>query len=322
MTRAVAPSTIGRELTSGISAAFIQGINAACAEPNPVRSNQQITQLHYEISEALAGALGRDCGPNFHTWAVWGSRKAGVTIRQEDLDSAIRNAIVTAGIVGTLIGAFTGVLAGRVFHWNPDTFTATTGAIIGALTGAWAGKQIAISSRRKAAALILEGNQTVLKDIGEQSAHFVELLENGASIRDRKAFVAGLCPGSTELRGQDRLASAFHSYLSAFDTTDVKIRQEAMIAGNCMIVYHEHIRLEPYILGAMPWIVQRCVTQRLMTYEIGDRILAVSKDVPGGHASTAVKNWTKIDDRMRYVFALFREFHNNPQVFSKPSPKL
>jgi len=43
------------------------------------------------------------------SWAVWGSRKAGVTIRQEDLDSAIRDAFVVAGGVGVA----TGVAAAR-----------------------------------------------------------------------------------------------------------------------------------------------------------------------------------------------------------------
>jgi hypothetical protein len=47
---------------------------------------------------------GTDAGANFHTWAVWGSRKAGVTIRQEDLGEALRNATVVAGIVGLIVG--------------------------------------------------------------------------------------------------------------------------------------------------------------------------------------------------------------------------
>ena len=83
---------------------WIKAIEDACAEPDLARSNQLITSVHYLLSEALADMLGRVGGPNFHSWAVWGSRKAGVTIRQEDLDSAIGNATVTAGVVGSLIG--------------------------------------------------------------------------------------------------------------------------------------------------------------------------------------------------------------------------
>lgn len=299
---------------------WIKTVEGACAEPDPVHSNQLITRLHYLLSEALADALGRDGGPNFHTWAVWGSRKAGMTIRQEDLDSAIRNATVTAGVTGAVIGAATGVVAGRFFHWTADYLTATAGAVIGALTGAWVGRRIAIWSRAKAAKLVLCGNQIVIRDIGEQSARFLELLENGAPEQGRAAFFRGLRPGPTERHGQDRLANAFRSYLAAFDSKDLEAKRAAMIAGNCEIVYHEHIQLEPFIRRAMPFIVRRCATQRLMTYEIGERVLTVSKDVPGISASTAARNWAKIEERMRYVFALFRSFHNIPEVFSSPYP--
>jgi hypothetical protein len=93
-----------------------------------------------------------------------------------------------------------------------------------------------------------------------------------------------------------------------------------MVAANQQIVYHEHIRLEPYIRGAMPFIVRRCATERLMTYEVGERVLAVAEDVPGGHRGTAARDWADIRDRMRYVFALFAEFHADPVVFSAPFP--
>jgi hypothetical protein len=98
----------------------------------------------------------------------------------------------------------------------------------------------------------------------------------------------------------------------------VDVKRAAMIAGNCEIVYHEHIRLEPYIRGAMPFIIRRCATQRLMTYEVGERVLTVGENLPGVAAQTAAKNWARIEERMRYVFALFRKFHTAPEVFSAP----
>ncbi len=144
------------------------------------------------------------------------------------------------------------------------------------------------------------------------------MLENGAKGEARAAFFAGLRTGPTEQLGQDRLARAFRFYLAAFDSEDVDTKCTAMIAGNCEIVYHEHIRLEPYIRGAMPFIVRRCATRRLMTYEIGETILAVGENLPGVREPTAAANWTKIEERMRYVFALFRKFHDAPEVFSTP----
>jgi hypothetical protein len=313
---------------------WIRAIDDACAEPDPARSNRLITKLHFRLSEALTHALGCEGGPNFHSWAVWGSRKAGATIRQEDLDSAIRNATLTAGIVGGVIGAAIGVFAGRFLGWAPDYFTAAAGAGIGALTGGWAGRQIAIWSRRNAARLMLRGNQIVIQDIGEQSARFLELLENGAAGESREAFFAGLRPGPTEQHctakrrcpaqqhGQARLATAFRFYLAAFDSNDLAAKRAAMIAGNCEIVYHEHIRLEPYIRGAMPFILRRCATRRWMSYQIGEWVLTVAEDLPGIPTPTAARNWAKIEERMRYVFALFRKFHNAPEVLSTPHPEM
>jgi hypothetical protein len=294
---------------------WIRAIKAACAEIDPAKSNVMITNLHFGLSNDLAELLGSEGGPNFHSWAVWGSRKAGVTIRQEDLDSAIRNATVTAGAVGAFAGAMAGIAARRVVGLRSSGFAGLLGAGIGALAGANAGKSMAAWSRSKASELILAGNQTVLCDIGEQSARFLEMLENGATDEGRATFFAGLREGSTECKGQDRLARAFRSYLEAFDAADIHRKREAMIAGNCEIVYHEHIRLEPYIRGAMPWIVRRCATQRMMSYEVGGREFSVSD---GTASLPATKNWVRLEERMSYVFALFREFHDDPEVFASP----
>ena len=68
---------------------------------------------------------------------------------------------------------------------------------------------------------MLAGNQIVLQDIGVQSARFLALPENGATREDRDAFFAGLRPGPTQQHGQDRLATAFHSYLAAYDSKDL-----------------------------------------------------------------------------------------------------
>jgi hypothetical protein len=191
------------------SGRWIQAIQDACAEQDPVRSNRRITNLHYRLSEALVDAMGRDGGPNFHSWAVWGSRKAGVTIRQEDLEGAIDNAMKTAGVVGGVVGAATGLFARRWLGSMPNYAATTLGIGLGTFTGGWTGRQIAVWSRAKAARLILEGNQTVIQDIGAQSARFLELLENGATNGDRAEFFAGMRRGPTERHGQDRLAAAF-----------------------------------------------------------------------------------------------------------------
>ena len=60
-------------------------IDTAINTSVPVVCNLRITQTHYELSKALSAVTGPDTGANFHTWAVWGSKKAGKTIRREDI---------------------------------------------------------------------------------------------------------------------------------------------------------------------------------------------------------------------------------------------
>jgi hypothetical protein len=297
---------------------WIRQINNACAEPDAKRSNELITTLHYELSEALANKLGREGGPNFHTWAVWGSKKAGATIRQEDLGDAIRNATTTAGIVGIVVGVLIGIFIGKSLHWPLMGLNSFIGGAVGLIAGISAGREIALWSRRKAAMLVLQGNQAVIQDIGTQTARFLDLLEDPTNHRQRGLFFAGVRPGPTEQHGQDRLTTAFRLYLDSLDAVGLEPKREKMIAANCEIVYHEHIRLDPFIRSAMPFIVRRCATQRLMTYEVGDKTLAVGENVPGLRETTAAGNWTNIEERMRYVFALFRVFHQIPEVFSTP----
>ena len=57
---------------------WLEAIREARAERSAVLANLKITRLHEVLSRALARVLAPAGGPNFHTWAVWGSRKAGV----------------------------------------------------------------------------------------------------------------------------------------------------------------------------------------------------------------------------------------------------
>jgi hypothetical protein len=101
----------------------------------------------------------------------------------------------------------------------------------------------------------------------------------------------------------------------------------------------------------MPWIVRRCVTKRLLQYDIGPVRLAVAHDVPaidgipfpeslcqltnqelvefesslsGTEAGmtplkgTGAQDWTKIRERMRYIANLFRALHLDRVVFDAP----
>jgi len=68
---------------------------------DPVLRNQQITQSYHEISWIFSQRTG-PCA-NWCTFAIWASRQAGQTIRQEDLLKALENHLATAPELGQAI---------------------------------------------------------------------------------------------------------------------------------------------------------------------------------------------------------------------------
>ena len=329
------------------SPAFLyQQIETALRQPDPVLANLLITRCHHLLSQALQAALGEGAGANFHSWAVWGSRKAGVTIRQEDLDDARRDGSIVGGLVGSFVGTGCGWLLGWPPGWLP------LAALLGAGCGLTAGRLVIRQSRRRSASLVLAGNRTVLEDIGLQTVRFLAWLPQAAATPPAgiATFLDELRPGLVGEQNQELLRQAFSQYYVAHRAPNVAEKQRATYLGNCFAVWHEHVRLEPYIQGAMPLIIRRCVTGRLLQFDIGTHRLAVAHDVPapvqpleadsdpavqaalallrlgsgtaqaGGPsvAHTAAKDWARIQERMRYIFALFRAFHTDPQVFTMP----
>lgn len=329
-----------------------QIIEESIAESSPAVSNQKVTAAHYLLSEVLQEFIGKSAGPNFHSWAVWGSKKAGVTIRQEDLDDALKNATNVSGICGFVSGL---VVATTViwFYFDISTFLTVLliliGGIIGAICGALVGRAIARYSRREAARLILEGNQTVLEDIGLKTAEFI-ITENFDE------FFDGFAKGQTADGGQNLLREAFKAYTKATVLEDVNEKRKWCCFANCLAILHEHIRLQPYISKSLPFIIKRCVTQRMMTFDIGEVSLSVAQEFsaldknyeaveltdehkkrlvelmkeecPSANVSRqilfdetsnyAADNWTSIEQRMRFIWELFERFHLEPQVRSKP----
>jgi hypothetical protein len=329
-----------------------QQIHDAINTSDPTLSNRKITLVHYRLSQVLHTVTGTDAGANFHTWAVWGSRKAGVTIRQEDLDEALRNATIVAGTVGLIVGLVISWVSIAFWltslHWSIVVASALLGMLCGAFTGRW----IAAYSRREAARLILEGNRIVLEDIGKQTARFVATFHNKHDDDPRalEQFLSEFRPGETTSGGQDLLQRAFTNYYRARYAKDLKQKHEAAYFANCLAVLHEHIRLEPYIKRSMPYIIRKCATKRLMQFDVGSVKLKVSEEVPslvdvpfpeslhelssselftflngpngwGGDLKTSpASDWTNIRERMRYIVQLFRVMHLEQSVFSEPYP--
>jgi hypothetical protein len=324
-------------------------IRDAVQDPDRALSNLKVTHTHYLLSIALQEVLGPESGANFHTWAVWGSRKAGVTIREEGLDRALREVTILAFCAGLLTGFFLGVV---LWHWLPGWVVPCL-SLVGAGCGTWTGRQWLTSGRRRAAGLMLAGNRTVLEDIGAQTARFVTWFrESDSHEPDSFArFLEGFRQGETERGGQDLLRRAFRQYYRAALASDQDDKRQRTYFANCLAILHEHIRLQPFISGSLPWIVRRCVTSKLMRYDVGPLRLAVGDDVPcldgldypaslqtltdpelvtfvdrlnsldtGGNdlAGTRTRDWTRLPQRMKYIVNLFRALHLHPDVLTAP----
>ncbi len=289
-----------------IEAHWNRRIAAAVGGPNAVRANAAITAVHVELGRALTRVLG--AGPNFHSWAVWGSSKAGETIRGEGNGRAEWELPLAAAVV---VG-----LAGLVIGWPV--------ALVGVLVG-WVVTRMAIAAgTRRAARLVLEGNKLVVADIGRVSARYL-----GWFTFDRHDDACKLADFLATLPNEQRLLkAAFTCYHRARFETDRHEHARLMWEGNCLAVLHEHHKLQPLLAGAMPWGLRRYVTARLLKYRVGGLQLKVSEPLPAAtftshqpavveHLATSAvhsTNWADLHDRMGYIFALFAAYHTHPAV--------
>jgi hypothetical protein len=312
-------------------------IDRAITTPDPALANLRITVAHYQLSLALRATLAPAAGANFHTWATWGSKKAGTTIRQEDVPHLPALARLAVGGVGLLGLAALGRHARAV-------------APFGELLGSWGAAALTRRALDRASRMILRGNIIVLDEIGRETARFVGTFYGQPTPdRDRLAgFLAALRPGPTAAGGQDLLARAFIHYYRSRHAVDLAPAREHLLLGNLYAILHEHIRLQPYIAGAMPRPARRLITRRLLHFAVGRRTLSAAADVtawagggplplpanaelrrflagPGGWDRTLdgvrgsrAADWAALRDRMNFICALFRTGNDDPDLFTAP----
>jgi hypothetical protein len=322
----------------------METIDDALATADPVLCNLKITLAHQELSVGLHERIGPESGANFHTWAVWGSKKAGRTIRRQDIP-VLPVAATAAGVaVGAGAGAFA---ATRTRRGRPAVVAGAAAA------GALAARHQVRRGLDVAAEQILGGNKTELADIGRVTARFMDAFPPGdppapEAVRD---FVGTLEPGTSATDGQDLLKLAFTNYALAWQEREARPRTQFMLLANLNAILHEHERLEPYIDGAVPVRLRRLITARLLDFRVGSEDLSVHDDVPrvdgrryargltqidnpelflflngpGGWDRTrdtltgsAAGDWTKIRDRMNYIVDLFRSRQFDPGLFADP----
>ena len=319
-------------------------IGLAISTADPVLANLRITIAHYQLSQALREILGPDTGVNFHTWATWGSKKAGTTIRQEDIPHIRALALLTGGGLGWL---GTAEARHRLRRARP------LAATMGTLLGGWGSHAVIQQLLDHTSRMILAGNITVIDDIGRQSARFVSTFHGHPEPAPERLedFLGSLRPGPTAAGGQTFLRHAFTHYYQAWHAQDLNDKHEQMLLANLYTILHEHIRLQPYIAGAMPFLARRLITHRLLHFSVGRRAMSVGKDLvpladvdcpctlqhlenpellgfldgPGGWDRTPdsllgshAVNWADIHDRMNFICDLFRAYHFDPGLFTAP----
>src|SRR5262245_56810277 len=175
---------------------------------DPILCNLRITQAHYRLSQLLHDVTGEDSGANFHTWAVWGSKKAGETVRQEDtrrVRTALHIFCGTCGLGLIAMGATSDVFARRIAGFSLGVALALAPPFLFDRT------------LRRTRREILEGNPTVLEDIGKVTASFVSVFNNEKDVDSEtiERFIETLRPGKTEAGGQALLGRAFFHYYQA-----------------------------------------------------------------------------------------------------------
>lgn len=319
-------------------------IDQAISTPDPALANLRITMAHYQLSLALRATIGPGGGANFHTWATWGSKKAGTTIRQEDVPHLPALARWAGGGLGLLGGAALGLRAPKA---------ARVAALAGVSLGSWGAEALTRQRLAQAGRLILRGNIIVIDEIGRQTARFVSTFhDHPAPDASRLAdFLSALRAGPTGAGGQDLLTRAFTHYYRSRHTCDREAAREHLLLGNLYAILHEHVRLQPYIAGAMPGPARRLITRRLLHFVVGRHTMSAADDVlpwtgtgrggllppvenaelraflarPGGWDRTLdgvrgsrAANWADIRDRMNFICALFRAGHDDPELFSAP----
>jgi hypothetical protein len=204
-------------------------------DDEPVQRNLLITQGYHDLSEALAGALGRE-NANWCTFATWASQTAGRFIREEEVPAVVRLLLGRIAPIQVVLAHVDAALA-RVHEEASVDRDGVLDTIRGVV--------------HDVSQLIAAGNLEVFGELAplfsRVSAAFAA--EEGADALDD--VIAGLRPGSSERGGQALLAGALHTYAEARGEHDVRRKAALMLRANGEVGLHEQIRLQPFIAGAI-----------------------------------------------------------------------
>src|SRR5262245_38410527 len=175
------------------------------------------------------------------TFATWGSRQAGHTIRGEDLLDGFDRHLGRHSWVMAPLASLSRVLL-RKGLFQPET---RLGRIVSQI-------HTPFDAFERASARVAEGNLKVFAEIGREFARFMATVPIDAREDSPEflAFAAGLRAGPPP-DGQDLLREAFGYYQHQRFEADQTLRASWILLANLTIGLHEQTRLQPQIAAAV-----------------------------------------------------------------------
>ena len=208
-----------------------EGVRAAIDNPDPVARNLQITQSYHELTLALDPLFG-GADISWPAFATYASKQAGVFIRNEEVPAPLRKFLGLDG--GVSAWSVQGLLRRKRFLAYIRVTVDDIAAHIG------------------------EGNRRVYGKLAPIYADFLALArahpEGGQGPID--GFVAGL---EDEPTTGHALRRAFTQYWTALGDNDAKLKAERILLGNLLVGWHEQIRLQEPIDGALSAPIHRAL---------------------------------------------------------------
>ncbi len=221
-----------------MSAPTVEEIDPIAALDDPILRNLRITQCYGELSGAVAALVG--AAANWCTFAVWASKQAGQTIRQEDLLRTFEERFYLSAEISAALENLAASLKriGANLPVRPSK-----GAILRVLDPR--------AAFTRPADAVARGNKKVFEEIGREFARFLDVFHGDENFDAEKTarFCAALRPGDPP-EGQRLLSEAFAAYCRARFQTG-KEKSETMLLANLCAGYHEQIRLQPEIAEAL-----------------------------------------------------------------------
>ncbi|QRN94481.1 hypothetical protein JRI60_35905 [Archangium violaceum] len=215
----------------------VEEVQAIVRMEDPVLRNLRITQAYHDLKVALADVFGEE-NVSWCAFASWASKTAGTFIRKEQL------------------GSFLQEIVDRADARSRSYDTAQ------ALSHKWGGSPAALQLA------LTRTVEEVVDEIAQQLARgnlvvFAELGPLYADMRGRvggstpqepgvlRGLIERLTPGAVEQGGQELLIQAITHYDEAIFESSPKRRAELLLLANLLVGYHEQVRLQDAVAGAL-----------------------------------------------------------------------